>query len=687
MPPETFLRPLFFYQDAFANGPIGKLIQYFSVTYLIMPESSRHLAAIMFTDIVGYTALMDQDEKAAFEMLERNREIHNQVIRSCHGRLLKEMGDGILASFKTVTDSIYCAGYIQQACKEEKHLDLRIGIHQGEIVNQGEDVFGSGVNIASRIQSIAPVGGIWVSDSVQRNIQNRKGIEVEFVKEESLKHVKQPVRIYSVKVVCEELEQDGREIEKPKTIPAERNRNSIAVLPFVNMSSDEEQEFFCEGISEEIINTIVQLPGLKVAGRTSCFSFKGKNEDLRVIGDKLGVSNILEGSVRKFGKRVRVTAQLIEASTGFHLWSNRYDRDLVDVFQIQDEIATEIANQLQVTLLGQKVIPKIREQTRSVEAYQLYCKGRSLYYKRGMALYEALRCFETALSIDPNYALASSGLADTYVMLSFHGYLSPSDCWDKAIPASKKALKYGPELSETHSTLALIALLHDRNPAVAEKEFKMALSINPLNIQARVWYSLFLLTFIQERFAEGIEQAKIAIENDPLSSYAYSCYGLILAPAGEIAESIEIAKHAVELEPQAMLPRYTLAYCYLSAGEYQKALEECQIALSSSNRHAWNLNLMMAIYMELDLKEEAMKIYRELEVMYKEHNAPPSNLAIAAATVGKDDYALELSQIALDTFDPYLPCKGIKDPASKAFRRVKGIEKIFPALASQDLGL
>ncbi len=646
-----------------------------------MPQSSRHLAAIMFTDIVGYTALMDKDEDAAFEMLERNRAIHGEVIRKYQGKFLKEMGDGILASFPTVTDAIYSAGYIQRACQTEEHLDLRIGIHQGEIVNQGDDVFGSGVNIASRIQSIAPVGGIWVSDSVQRNIQNKKGIEVEFVKEESLKHVKQPVRIYSVHVNCDELENDKKDLRKAHISQAlNRNQNSIAVLPFVNMSSDAEQDFFCEGISEEIINTIVQLPGLKVAGRTSCFSFKGKNEDLRQIGDKLGVGNILEGSVRKFGKRVRITAQLIEASTGFHLWSKKYDRDLVDIFQIQDEIGQEIANQLQVTLLGNAVAPKIREQTQDVEAFQLYCKGRSLYYKRGMALYEALRCFESALAIDPTYALASSGLADTYVMLSFHGYLSPSVCWKKAIPASQNAIKYGPDLAESSCTRALIALLHDRDPERAEIEFKKALSINPLNGQARVWYALFLLTYVQERFEEGIEQSRISIENDPLSSYAYSCFGLVLAAANEVDEAIEMAQHAVELEPNAMLPRYTLSYCYLCAGEYHKALDECQLALSSSNRHAWNLNLMMAIYMELGVVEEAKKIYRELEAMYKEHNAPPSNLAIAAAAVGDNDYALELSQIALDTNDPYLPCKGIKDRASKALREVKGIDRVFPRL-------
>ena len=646
-----------------------------------MPQSSRHLAAIMFTDIVGYTALMDNDEDAAFEMLERNRAIHSEVIRKYQGKFLKEMGDGILASFPTVTDAIYCAGHIQRACEQEEHLDLRIGIHQGEIVNQGDDVFGSGVNIASRIQSIAPVGGIWVSDSVQRNIQNKKGIEVEFVKEKSLKHVKQPVRIYNVSVDCDALEEDRKELHKGNVSRLlNRDQSSIAVLPFVNMSSDAEQDFFCEGISEEIINTIVQLPDLKVAGRTSCFSFKGKNEDLRLIGSQLGVANILEGSVRKFGKRIRITAQLIEASTGFHLWSKKYDRDLVDIFQIQDEIGLEIANQLQVTLLGKTVAPKTREQTQDVEAFQLYCKGRSLYYKRGMALYEALRCFELALAIDPTYALASSGLADTYVMLSFHGYLSPSACWKKAIPAAQNAMKYGPELAESSCTQALIALLHDRDPERAEIEFKKALSFNPLNSQARVWYALFLLTYVQERFEEGIEQSRISIENDPLSSYAFSCLGLVLSAANEVDEAIDMALHAVELEPNAMLPRYTLGYCYLCAGEYQKALDECQLALSSSNRHAWNLNLMMAIYVELGVVEEANKIYRELEAMYKEHNAPPAHLAIAAAAVGKNEYAIELSQTALDIHDPYLPCKGIKDRSSKALQEIEGIEKISPNL-------
>ncbi|MEK0326373.1 MAG: hypothetical protein QQN63_11785, partial [Nitrosopumilus sp.] len=207
----------------------------------------------------------------------------------------------------------------------------------------------------------------------------------------------------------------SRESEKIKdevSDPLERNilEKSIAVLPFVNMSSDPEQEFFCEGISEEIINTIVQLPDLRVVGRTSSFCFKGKNEDLRSVGSTLGVSKILEGSVRKSGNRVRITAQLVEASTGFHLWSKKYDRELDDVFKIQDEISAEIASQLKITFAGTQSLPKSRQQTKNVEAYQLYNKGRSLFYQRGMSLFEALQCFRAALEIDSSYALAYSGL-------------------------------------------------------------------------------------------------------------------------------------------------------------------------------------------------------------------------------------------------------------------------------------
>lgn len=207
---------------------------------------------------------------------------------------------------------------------------------------------------------------------------------------------------------------------------------SIAVLPFVNMSNDPEQEYFSDGISEEIINTLVQIPSLKVAGRTSAFSFKNKNEDLRSIGEKLNVNTILEGSVRKSGNRIRITAQLIKASTGFHWWSQKFDRELNDVFIIQDEIAKAILDKLQVTLEGKPAEPKERLHTPNVEAYQLYLKGMSYFYKRGLHMFNGLQCFEDALKIDSDYALALAGLADSYTMLCLHSYISPEEAWPKS---------------------------------------------------------------------------------------------------------------------------------------------------------------------------------------------------------------------------------------------------------------
>jgi class 3 adenylate cyclase len=253
-------------------------------------RQTRQLAAIMFTDIVGYTALMGNDDRKAFDILSKNRTLQKPIIEEFNGRWIKELGDGVMASFNTVADVVYAAIKIQEACNALKEYQLRIGIHLGDVLFENDDVFGDGVNIASRIQTAAKPGSIYISESVQRNISNKKDIQAKFIKEETLKNVKEPVRIYEIIM---KNETNAPTENKMKTT----SQNSIAVLPFANMSSDPEQEFFSDGISEEIINMLAQVPGLKVAGRTSSFSFKGKNQDLRIIGDQLSVNYILEGSV------------------------------------------------------------------------------------------------------------------------------------------------------------------------------------------------------------------------------------------------------------------------------------------------------------------------------------------------------------------------------------------------------
>ena len=316
-------------------------------------SQTRQLAAIMFTDIVGYTALMGDDEQKAFEILKQSRELQKPLIEKFNGKWIKEIGDAVLASFPTVTDAVFCATEIQHSAHQFPNLNLRIGIHQGEVVFENGDVFGDGVNIASRLQSIATPGSIFISETVHHNISNKQGIETRFIKQETLKNIKAPVKIYEV-ITGNELSksQSKEQIKKPP-------EKSIAVLPFINMSNDPEQEYFSDGISEEILNSLAHIKDLKVAGRTSTYQFKGKNVDLREVGDKLGVSKVLEGSVRKQANHLRITAQLINVEDGFQLWSDIFQMDVGDIFIIQENIAKSVVENLKLMLSLAVVISHI----------------------------------------------------------------------------------------------------------------------------------------------------------------------------------------------------------------------------------------------------------------------------------------------------------------------------------------
>jgi adenylate cyclase len=639
-----------------------------------MPDSSRQLAAIMFSDIVGYTALMQKNETDGKLKAKHYRRVLSEQATLHHGNIIQNYGDGSLTIFASAVDATECAIDIQAILKRDPAVPLRIGIHLGDIVIDGEDIFGDGINVASRIESMGVAGGILVSQNIYNQIKNHKTFQLQTLGSFSFKNVQDPLEVFAI--TNKGLTTPDPETLQDKFKSPHKSEKSIAVLPFLNMSSDPEQEFFSDGISEEIINTIVQLPDLKVAGRTSSFTFKGQKEDLRIIGEKLGVKHVLEGSVRKFGNKVRITAQLIEASNGFHLWSKKYDRELDDVFKVQDEIALEIANLLQISLGEQQALPKPREQTQSVEAYQLYYKGRSLFYQRGLSLFEALDCFKAALAIDPDYALASSGLADTYVMLSFHGYLSPKECWKEAIPAAQKALDFGPELGETHNTLAIIALLHDWNLDKAEQEFKKALAINPAHIQARVWYGLFYLSLTENKLVEGNAQLKIAIETDPLSAYAHSCYSLNLTTMGKMKKAIEASEYAVKLDPNSMIAQYALGHACIWSGQLEKALNAHLTGLEISRRHAWILNQILLTHLKMGNEVEALNIFEEMDMKYKNHDIPPSNLAIAAADFGREKYAFELVNTALKIKDPYLNFVVSRLKDAEVLQQLPGFEKI-----------
>src|SRR5579862_8964404 len=374
--------------------------------------ASRKLACIVFTDIVGYTSLMGSNEKNAFGILQKNRSIQKPIIEELNGRILKEMGDGIMAVFEAASEAVTAALRIQEKVQEANEYKLRIGIHLGEVIVDQEDIFGDGVNIASRIQTIAEPGCIYISESVQSNISNKPELVSRFVKEEILRNVRHPVKIYEVMRNSNLDHSTNLNLhnQKPETGEVSHD-NSIAVMPFINMSNDAEQEFFCDGITEEIINTLGQLSRLRVIARTSTFAFKNKTVGLREIGKTLDVRTILEGSVRKSGKRLRINTKLVNADNSSSLWSNQYDRELEDIFAIQEDIAQNVATAVKGFLTSDEK-ELIRRPETIFEAYEYFLKGLGFFHQ--LFLFSAVEMFKKAIEIDDQYALGYAGLADAH---------------------------------------------------------------------------------------------------------------------------------------------------------------------------------------------------------------------------------------------------------------------------------
>lgn len=510
-----------------------------------MLQSRRQLVAIMFTDIVGYTALMEQDEQKAFDFLQKNRKLQRPLIEQYGGHWIKELGDGVMASFDTVSDAVKAAVAIQKECINANNFQLRIGIHQGEVVAEANDVFGDAVNIASRIQASAKPGSIFISEAVYKNVFNKKDIQTKFIKEETLKNVKDLVRIYEV-IVPSNVKSITPSIHE--TSDTDNTGKSIAVLPFVNMSNDAEQEYFCDGISEEIINALAQLNNLRVIARTSAFTFKNKNIDVREIGKLLDVQTLLEGSVRKSNNRLRIVTQLVRVSDGAHLWSDRYDRELGDIFSIQENIAENVATALQ-GFLTNKEKEAIRRPETNIEAYEYYLKGRQLFHQLGLQASKVM--FEKAISLDGGYALAYSGLADAYAW-NYEWEGGGNKDLVAAERYSWTALSLAPDLSESHSSRGYVLSL-GKNYDEAEKEFKEAIRLNPNSFITYYLYGRTCFAWGQiEKSAEMFQKASEVNREDFQSVLLLAQSLRVLGKGGvrEITlEGINRARKQLELNP------------------------------------------------------------------------------------------------------------------------------------------
>jgi TolB-like protein/predicted Ser/Thr protein kinase len=424
---------------------------------------------------------------------------------------------------------------------------------------------------------------------------------------------------------------------------------SIAVLPFANMSADPENEFFADGITEEIINALTQLEGLRVAARTSAFTFKGKHVDLRIVGERLNVNTVLEGSVRKAGNRVRIMAQLINVADGYHLWSERYDRELKDIFEVQDDIAKAIANRLKVALAaGQQ--PSVKPGTSNLEAYQLYLKGRELFYRRLHAR-RAAQCFEQAVALDPQYALAWSGLADANNMRGLYGFDPPDLTVVQAKAAATRAVALDPELAEAHCSLGCSLLMHDWDWKRAEAEFLRALELNPRYQQNLAWYGLICLVWTQGRIDEGIGFARRAVEYDPYSAYAHGELSLVYSHAGRGAEAVQAGTAARELE-ESFFTYWVLQHAYHSNGQFEEAATAGELALTLSGRQCSSISAQAMIMADWGKVEEAEALYAEALARGRREYVSPTHTAITASAADEPDKAIGHLQHALEIRDP-----------------------------------
>ena len=433
-----------------------------------------------------------------------------------------------------------------------------------------------------------------------------------------------------------------------------RSDKSIAVLSFADVSRGRELEYLCDGIAEEIIGALTKLDGIRVVARTSAFSFKGKNEDVRTIARKLNVDTVLEGSVRKADNRLRITAQLINAADGYHLWSERYDRQMEDVFAIQDEITLAIVNKLKVSLLGGEREALVKRSTEDVEAYNLYLKGRYFWNKRTETGYlKSLEYFRQAIDKDPTYAVAHAGIADSYDLLGWYGYLAPEEAFPRARTAAERARELDPTLAEAHASLGWINANYDWDWGAAEREYEKALELNPSYATAHQWYSEFL-TYMG-RHDESIAEGHKAQELDPLSIIINNDVGQVYYFARRYDEAIAQLRKTLEMDPDFAVAHFLLGLALAQKARHEEAIEEGRIAMTLAGEDDTLILSQLGVIYALSGKEaKAREVLADLDALSREKYASPFPVALVHAGLGENDEAFEWLGRACDRRDHWV---------------------------------
>ena len=426
---------------------------------------------------------------------------------------------------------------------------------------------------------------------------------------------------------------------------------SIAVLPFENQSGADD-EYFADGVTDEILNALAQVKGLRVAARTSCFAFKGRREDLRLVGEKLDVGTVIEGTVRRSGSRLRITVQMVNAADGYQLWSERYDRELTDVFAVQDEIASAIATRLRGTLDTAPGRARVTAGTRNMEAYELLLRGRALQIKRGRFVPQAVACFEQAIALDPGYAEAMASLSDSYRLMGVFGTAPSADIMLKAAALAERALAIDPGLAEAWTTLAAIEEQFHRNFARSDLMYDRAIAMEPRNSQARAQRALWRAVRGAMPAEQFLAESRQAVQDDPLNAWVGGMHSQILGIAGRHEESLAEAQRSLALDADSFYAQWNVMRSHAWLGHYDRALAEAPALFASSGRHIWALGLLAWIHGKAGDTKHARAVYDELEARSRHEFVSPAWLAIASASAGLMEDAMRWAERSVTEHDP-----------------------------------
>jgi TolB-like protein len=573
----------------------------------------------MFTDVVGYTSLSQKNEALALQLLRDHERLLRPIFRKYGGREVKTIGDSFLVEFASALEACECACAVQKSMHEmnsglpqDKRVTLRIGIHLGDVVHSRGDILGDAVNVASRIDALAEPGGVCITQQVYDHVRNKSELQTVYLGKHEVKNVELPVDAYRVVMPWE---------RQPTAVATSGLGRRIAVLPLANISPDPSDEYFADGMMEEFISAISKIGELRVISRTSVMKYKGASKTVGEISRELGVGTVLEGSVRKSGDKVRITVQLVDGRTDEHMWSQSYDREIKDVFEIQSDIAQRVAGALEVHLLAKERKNIEKKATQDIEAYTLYLKG--LHYRgerTGEGLKKAIEYFEEAIRKDPNFGLAYAGMADCYASLGDDGVLPPEESFPKAKQLAMKAIELDDSIPEAHATLGAVLEDYYWDLAGAEREFERAVGQNP-------------------------NYGKIC-----------HCYGVHLACMGRLDEAVVEICRAQEANPLALDVNDCAANIFTWANQYDRALETCRTMLRIDEEYFPAYQAMGEVYLQKSMFKDAIKAIDKAVTITKGGSMSKARLGYAYALSGEAEKARRvLEELRENPEQKYVP--------------------------------